>query len=224
MLTPLNRTRLVLSDPAFYANCWIQDSDFPNLQSLVIKYGNAFVDNLIMQACGQVNRITNRWWNIQDADEIFINDKATYLTYETYILKNSPINSIADLYLEINDQFIPISTQFLQIFSAERTFKILPSVFQQQQSPQIFSLVNKTTALNLWIRYNSGYTPANMPFDVKYATALLVSYYASALNNLDGISSFKTQTYAQTFTKPSENPLLLQVKEMLKPYMLFTVR
>lgn len=229
MLTPNNRTRLSFKDPSTVAGAWIQNDSYPNLSDLVDEYSQEFVDKLILQACSRINRLANRYFNSQTADEIVIDDYRFYDGYVTYVLKNAPVASITDIYLQIANTFQLVDADYNQLFSDERTIKILPNVFESVGSTTILNLQRQDyKPLNLWIRYVSGYTITDpdsnsVPEDVRFATALMVSHLASNFKNLEGVSEFRTQTYSEKRARPVDNPLLLDIKEIIQPYRLFTV-
>lgn len=223
MLTPNNRQRKVLSDPKTIGECWITSSDYPNLAALAADPAySAFVDKFIIQACQGINRLTNRYWNRQEADYIYINERFFYRDYQTYVLPNTPVNSIVDIYLQVNETFLPVDLTYLQLMTDERTMKIIPLLNYSNSVSPVANLVGDDK-LNLWIRFNSGYDKADIPEEVKYATALYVSYLVSANENLSGVKSYRSQTYSQENSTPDSNPLFLQIKDMLQDHILITV-
>lgn len=223
MLTPNNRTRLKLKNPAVIADCWISSTDYPNLVALAADatYG-AFVNKFIIQACAQINKMTNRYWNIQTADQIFMFSPQGFNQYQTYVLENRPINSITDIYLQVNETFSNVDLSYMQLFDEERTVRIYPLNIALSNLQVISDrLISQTT--NMWFRYSSGLATADVPEDIKQATAMYVNYIVNGFKDTALVASFSTQTYSQTNSKPGDNPLLLQIKDMLKPYTLISI-
>jgi hypothetical protein len=223
MLTPNNRARKVFIDPVLN-DCWITNADYPNLANLVTEYGATAVNNLIVVACARINKMCNRYFNTQQADEIFINDASYYNGYYTYVLKNSPITTIDDIYLQVNESFGAIDLSYLQVFTAERTIKVLPNVITSLTTALFASAELSTGKLNLWIRYTSGYAKADVPSNVKYATALMVEHLASGQSGNGDVVEFATQTYREKRAKSSESPLYSMIQDLIKPYKLYTAK
>lgn len=221
VLTPNGRTRLSFHNPLDINSCWITANDYPNLSVMANDpTQGAYIEKMIVTACAQINRLCNRYWNNQTADQIFVNDKDYYGGFQTYILENGPINSVTDMYLQVSNTFLQISPQYLQQFSDERTIKVFPFI-QYAGISNTFHQVDVSSKLSFWIRYNSGPDGVNVfiPEDIKYATSLMVDY----LSNPSGVISFRTQTYQQVNGTRNTNPLYDMILSLIEPYILYTV-
>lgn len=215
-LSPNNRGQVKFSGPTSFSECWL-DIDDPFLVST--SYTDAQKQTLVIRACNAINRRANAFFNKQEADEIFINDSAYYFGYQTYGLKNRPVNSITDLYLQVADSFVEISLDYIQEMDEAGVLKVLP-VPQQQQSLQISLLkLREFDKLNLWVRYDSGYDPNDIPEDIVMATVLMYNYYTGIVTNPSGATEFKTQTYSEKAgTSAKDNAVFAEIDQLLSRY------
>jgi hypothetical protein len=222
MLTPTNRGFKGFKSPTTITECWIDSGDYPNLVAFASdpKY-SPYLDKLIIQACSQINKLTNRWWNQQEADEIIIGDKIFLQGgYSTYILKNGPVISVTDLYAQLIDSFSVLSSNYLQVMQDLRTIRVLPNLQLASTSPLPILTSSNT---NVWIRYVSGYLKDDIPEDIKLATALYVTYSIVGLKNMMNLTEYSTQTYSQKNAVPTSSPVYQQILELIKPYRLMTI-
>lgn len=221
MLTPNNRTQKFFKNPATIAECWIDSTYSPQLVALVSRYGQPYVEKLIIRACARINKLCNRYFNNQEADEVFMRIKDNFYGYQTFVLQNAPINTITDVYVGYVDGFTLLDSTYFELSAAARIFKCIPlvSVISSLIGPANYY---PSEAFNLWIRYTSGYTTSNVPEDVKGCTADLAVYMATAVNS-GGLKNFSTLTYSQGNSTPDTDPLLMNIKEELAFYNLSNI-
>ena len=219
-------------DPKTIDECWITPTDFPNL----IAYSqdsqkSTILNNMIITACGAVNRLCNRKFNQQIIDEIWPNVYMYTSMYNEFTLKNRPLVEVEHVWLQIAANFSEVYSTYLQILTEESIVKILPTVMTTALVPYPFYL--KKDACNVWVEYKSGYKidrtdlqniVNDVPYDVQLATSLYVDYLYSSFDMTAGITSFKTQTYSQTGSTPDNDPKLQAIKALLRPYMLISVK
>lgn len=218
-------------DPQTIQECWIQSGAFPNL----VRYAadptlSPFLNDYIIMACAEVNRLCDRKFNKQVVDEIFANERLWFNEYRMFTLKQRPLAEVTNIWLQVVDVFSPIDLQYLQVDTSVGTIKILPtfSTYVNTTLPAVYL----STASNLWVRYEGGYAvdytdpshPINeVPFPVRMATALMVDYLFDLANVQGGVSNFRTQTYSQQNATPDQDPKLGAIKNMLKTFMLIKV-
>ena len=218
-LTPNDRAKKDFIDPV-YANCWITTTD-PMLVTNALTAPQQ--QTLIERACARINRMCNRYFNSQEADEVFINDRSYYISMQTYVLENAPLNSITDIYLQVLDQFVQITQDYIQEFSVEGVVRLLPFPESLQALSLSLDAIEAADKLNMWFRYTSGYTA--VPADVQLATAYMYNYLYSTSQNPAGIKSFRTQTTTEVYGVDSmDNPALVAIKDLLTPYMRYSVK
>lgn len=223
-LNPPGYTKVNWYDPKNITDCWIDYTTSPN----IAKYHSdttksPYLDNAIITACAAINRMCNRKFNIQQFDEIFTNETLAFRDFKIYVLKNRPLITVDNVWLNITNTFSAIDLTYLQVLTDEGIVKILPtfSVYVQTTLP----FYAYSTASNLWIRYTSGYAIADVPFDVKLATAMWVDYYFSRFNLVGGVTQFSTQTYSQTnVTGKGMDSILVSIDEMLTPYKIYSIK
>ena len=223
MLTPTGVTKHDAIDPATIADCWISSTSFPNLVAYSTDpIKSTSLNNMIIAACAGVNRICNRKFNQQIIDEIWPNMYMFTSQYNEFVLKNRPLISLDHVWLEIAANFSEVQSTYLQVMTDEAIVKILPTVMTTALTPYPFYL--KKDACNVWIEYTSGYTSADVPSQVQIATALYVDYLYGVFDAPAGIESFRTQTYSQNNATPDKDPKLTQIRDMLRPYILYSVK
>lgn len=223
-LTPNNAPKLNFYDPATVGDCWIAVSDFPNLMSYNSDPSKQpYLNNAIINACAFINKICNRKFNKQKAQEIFMNETLAFRDYKVYTLRNRPLISVSNVWLNITNTFSPIDLNFLQVLTEEGIIKILPtfSVYVQTTLP----FYAYQTASNLWVEYTSGYDKADVPMPIKLATAMYVDYLYSRFSLVGGVSNFSTQTYSQgNITKAGEDPILVSINDLIEPYIIYMTK
>jgi len=219
-LTPTGRVYKPFIDPA-YANCWITIAD-PMLVSNSLT--DAQKQTLIVRACAMINRMCNRYFNKQEADEIFINDNGQIESYCTYVLANAPIVSITDIYLQLGDTFSVLdSTDNLQLFPDDGTIRLLPQPESLVGVQGVLAWQGEYSRSNMWIRYTSGYE--TVPTDVQLATAYMYNYLYAISQNPIGIIEFKTQTTSEKYgVERRNNPLLVAIDQLLTSYKKINVK
>lgn len=215
MTTPNNREFKPLKSPSVIADCWI-DKDNPFLTNTGLT--DAQVEQLIIGACGYVNKYVGRYFNKQEADYVFINHDYSLRNFETFVLPNMPVTSITDMYLLVQAQFSEISLQYLELFQDTGAIKIIP--YPEQLTNISFNILQNTGAdkPSLWVRFTSGYEDDEVPFDVQQATAYVFNYFFAMAQDTSSIESFKTQNYTQTNATPNESPVLQNAHSILNNY------
>lgn len=216
---PNGRTILQAQNPTKISECWVNTSDYSFL---------ADVDNdVIVMACSWVNEYCDRKFNQQTVDESFITVSNRHYNYKPYVLEVRPLVSIEDIYLQINDNFLQLDLDYVQMFPEDGMFKLLPTVEDSTEIQEFVLYADAFEQVNLWVRYTGGYESANVPVEIRYATALYAKYINGMSGSLDNIASFKTQTYSETRTKATgdgqggmadPSPALAEIKSMLGKY------
>lgn len=225
-LTP-DGTKYDPKQPQLIGDCWITSTSYPNLVSYTTDpTKSAFVDQYIIDACGEINKMCNRYFNSQTIDQIFKNVVLNIRDYTTFVLDYGPLETVTNIWVEVVNSFAPIDLQFLQQLTREGIVKILPSfsVYAQTTLP-MWAL---PTSTNVWIRYIAGYHPSSgdayqIPNDIKRATALMVDYLFGLDSITPNLSSYRTQTYSETSAKANEDPILTRIESMLKPYKKYKI-
>lgn len=225
-IAPSN-TKISFKNPQTIDQCWINSRFSPMLDN----YGESYplyVDRFIISACSAVNRMCNRYFNKQQADEIFTNESLQAYFYTQITLKNKPIISVDKAWLNITGTFNEINLQYLMQATDQGTIKLLPDVAISSSIVTNQLYIGKTT--DLWVKYTSGYVTDQadvdsnnqlIPADVALATAIIAEVMLErAMSTSTGGKSFKTQTYSETSFGFEEDPKFKQAKEMLKPYKL----
>ena len=216
-------------DPVVISDCWIDSSYSPLLAQYAVTYAS-YINAFIIAACGRVNSYCNRYFNKQQVDQVYYNESLTSFSYKTFVLKNRPVVSIDNVWLNIAGTFNEINLDYLIQDVQTGYIKLLPSATISSALITTSELVQGTT--DLWVRYTSGYinsddTPANtyeqkIPEDVKLATAMIAeTLLEDSLQTADS-AEFRTQTYSQKSFKSSENPKMNRAEEMLKKYKITT--
>ena len=217
MLTPENRTFAPFLHPATIDDCWI-DTNYPFLQPNDFSIG--IKEQLIIAACAQINEMCNRYFNEQEADQVFVNKKVGN-GYVMFSLRNRPVATITDVFLQVGSQFVELNSDYFQFSPQTGVFKIFPYP-EASVSITTFLPYLPKDELNTWIRYTSGFS--SVPENVKMATALMYNYNISTYNNPSGATEFKTQTYSERLAgTPTNNPTLTQIKLLLSTYLIPTV-
>ncbi len=231
LLAPTGTTKKDFADPTSITTCWIQSSMYPNLAKYAADATKSpYLNTAIIAACAAINKMCNRKFNKQQADEIFPNETLMYRDYKTYSLKNRPIVTVDNCWVNVTNTFAPIDLNYLQLLTEEGIVKILPtfSVYVQTTLPWYAY----QTASNLWIRYTSGYavdysgghTTNEVPEPVRLATSMYVDYWFSRFELTGGVKSFSTQTYSQTSAGKGEDPILSAIEEILTPFKIYSIR
>lgn len=216
--TPNNRAYLLLVDPVDKNGCWVTQADYDFL-------ANAS-DKQIVNACARINALCKRKFNHQIADQVFYRKSYNAVDYTDLLLENIPIKNVVDVYLQVIDSFEELSTDAIQIVPESGAVSFL--AFPETVLSNIATLAREGE-YNIWFRYDSGFrinsdvdnTYPAVPENVKYATALMVRYQQSLANNFEGVLEFKTQTYSQKNSNPDNNPLLMEINELLKEYITY---
>jgi len=224
-LTP-DGTKNDPTDPQSMNDSWIQADMFPNLQ----KYArdedkSAFLDDYMLEACASVNEYCQRKFNKQVIDQIELNRGLGVTDYNVFVVRNRPLISVDNVWLNIGATFSSVGLDNLQIDTNAGVVKILPSVITQLSSNSIGAF----KSVNLWLRYTSGFNvdysdddnaENDVPRDIRRATAMYVDYLygMDGLRNQVGVKSYKTQTYAQTNASASEDPILDRIGKILDRY------
>jgi hypothetical protein len=219
-------------DPQSLDTCWIQPGMYPNL----VKWGAdstyaPYLNNAILMACAQINRMCNRKFNRQTMDQIFPDTGLVLRQYRSFVVDNVPIYQVDKAWLQVVNTFAEIDDTYFQVDEVSGLIKILPtfSTYVQTTLP-MYALMPST---NLWIRYTAGYlvdysdsnTDNEVPEPVKLATSLYVDYYFSRFNLTGGVAEFKTQTYSQkNITSKKQDPILVAIEDLIEPYKLYNVR
>lgn len=206
---------LEFTNPTNLSEAWISATTTPRLADLNTKYSSTF-ESFVLAACAFVNKHTKRYWNKQQADDIFLGAKLFYGTYNEFALTNKPVETIDTIWVQVADTFTEVDQTYLQLDKSASIIRITPTI-------NIINAVSLPTGLynnnsNLWVRYTSGYESADVPFDVKLATALYVDYLYSMDSMDGGVDSFSTQTYSQK-SGTKESPKIERVMSMLAPYI-----
>lgn len=216
--------RLLYSNPATINECWINEAYSPRLTDLDTAYPT-FFDNFVIRACARINKMCNRKFNLQQADDVFLDRSVLSYDYVTFQIKNRPVQSIDKVYIQVLDSFTEVEQNYLQLDSESGVLKVLAQVYTTAAIP--YGFYANSRSINTWVRHTSGYeitspTVNEVPDDVREATALMVSYLFE-VDQMDGTAkSYKTQTYSQTNVAGDESPKVMEIKEILQPYMLYT--
>lgn len=209
------------NDPTTIGECWITDTETYAIQQIKNDSDKSdFLDDYIIDACAEVNRICNRKFNKQVIDKIFKDQNLQTNDYINLRLWNTPIASVDKIWLQVTDTFTEINKSYTQILFNEGVIKIMPKdIFMVYGTlPPNFSRLNS----NLWIRYTGGYEIEDVPRPVKRATALMVKYLFD-LEELDGgIKSYRTQTYQQTNSDAETDPVMSQIMRLLQKYIIYS--
>lgn len=221
MATTPDGTYNTPKDPANYSECWITDNETYGLAKIKANTEKEpYLQDYIVDACAEINRICKRKFNKQTIDKIFKNQDLLVSHYITLVLDNVPIESVTNAWLQTADNFTPINTDFFQIMFDEGVVKAMPKNFFLAYSSIPPNLAPSSS--NLWVRYVGGYDIADVPRPVKRATALMVEYLFG-FESLDvGLKSFRTQTYSETYSGTEDDPVLSKIKHMLKDYINYT--
>lgn len=224
-LTP-DGTKYDPQDPTEIDECWIQSTDFPNLARYAADSTKSpYLDTMILAACAAVNRMCFRKFNMQTIDQIEIN-KGLYIgNYKTFSLNNNPVKSVTKAWFQVVDTFSEIDLTYLQLDTVSSTIKLLPTFTSYSQTSM--PLYGRDLTSNIWIRYVSGYEIDQeneineVPFEVRYATALMVDVLFAGFDIGSGIDSFSTQTYSQKNSIPDKDPAMMKITSLLKEYKVF---
>lgn len=224
--TPDGQPQKVPVDPTSITQCWVQPSDFPDIQADATK--SLILNSMIIAACAAVNRMCSRKFNQQQIDTIIKDQGIFYRDYKTFDVKNSPIVSLDNAWLQVINTFAVLDLTYLQVDVSSNWIKILPTFSVYVQSTLPFWALTPST--NVWLRATTGYavdysnpaSPINdVPSSVIMATQFYVRYLYGVMNLPAGVKSYSTQTYSQTNSTAADDPLLSTVKDMLSPYYLY---
>lgn len=216
--------------PQSIDTCWIQDNTFPNLAKYKADpVKSTYLNNTIMTACAMVDDMCNRYFLKQQTDEIFTDTILRQSKYNLFVLKNVPLITVDNVWIQVVSTFSEIGDTYLQVMPEEGIVKILPTFSTTASVPYPFYIDNTST--NVWIRYTSGYAvdysgtknANDVPYDVRLATALLVDYIFASFDIPSGVDSFSTQTYSQKNSNSSNDAILSRAKDLLKGYKLSNV-
>lgn len=222
-LTP-DGNKFDFSNPTTFDECWVDSSTSPQLAEFATDYPTYF-DSYVISACAYVNKQCNRYFNQQQADQIYLNTSFQYSDYKTFVLRNRPLATVDNVWLQITDTFTEVSTNYIQIDTLAGVVKILPDVFTA--SSAIRFPLSTRNASNVWIRYTSGYeitkvdgafTVNDVPEPIKLATAMYVSFLFEQGNMDSTAKSFKTLNYSQTNAGGMESGKLMTINNILAPY------
>lgn len=217
--------------PQSIDECWIQSDMFPNLA----KYSadpvkSTYLDNTILTACAMVDDMCNRYFLKQTIDEIFKDTSLRQSQYNTFVLANTPLVEVLNVWVQVVGTFTEITDTYSQVMDSEGIVKILPT-FSTTASVPYPHYIDKTST-NVWIRYTSGYEVDytgsedvnEVPYDIRLATALLVDYIYASFDIPSGVDSFSTQTYSQKNSSAGSDAILSRVNDLLKGYRLSNVK
>ena len=133
-------------------------------------YTNGQLDKIILRASAWVNKYCRRWFDTQKIDEY--QSGFTVRPFNprlvTVCTRNSPIQSIESIYIQVLQWFIQVQTtplegSYLQIQPDWGTFKIVPllsSAGSGTGSPIPAAILDKVPLGILWYRYTFGYGQA----------------------------------------------------------------
>ena len=218
--SPNDRGFTAFANPSTISQCWIEATD-PFLQTSGLN--NTEVEKLIIASCARVNQLCNRFFNQQEADEVFIWKPRTMGHKQKYVMQNDPVTSVTDIYMQLLDEFLEIQTsENLQVMQDDGIL-IFRNYPEELQSIQISQLaLARQQEVNIWVRYTSGYTKDDVPEDIKFATQLIFNYLSAIASMQAGVKSFKTQTYSQTSSAggsgSNADPVMTEVDNLLMPY------
>jgi hypothetical protein len=203
------------ANPSTIDDCWISETTTPKLAIYNTDY-SAYFDAFAIAACSFVNEYCNRFFNQQQADEVFLNRLMGSRQYEQFVLRNRPLISVDNVWEQITDTFNVVNLDLMQFEKATGIVKLIGDV--STVSTILPDLVFGSTSGNIFIRYTSGYT--TVPSPVVMATAMYAETLFEIDNTSSAIESFKTQTYSEKAGSLENHPKMNLIKKLLEPYVL----
>jgi hypothetical protein len=197
-------------------------------------YTNGSLDRILLQASSHVNRYCRRYFQKQTIDETYPNLTIQVSNPRLTVipLRNSPVQRINSVTVQVLKWFIPFNLEYLiQPFYEQHYYQIVPLLSTAGQGAPlgtgtpIPSVILEQSQLGIvWTNYTCGYDI--IPEDIKYATTLIAGKMIGlGKYNPLGLSSFRTQTTSQTFSKTKDdNPIDTEVAAILDPYKFATLR
>lgn len=225
MATEPSGGRKDFQDPQTFDQCWIDSTTTSKMADLSTDDNDTF-EAFVIAACAAVNKYCRRYFNQQQADDIFLDIPLNTSRYESFTLRNRPVKSIDALYLQVTNVFNTVSTEYIQIDYNSGILKVLPDFnsLVLARLPEI----DTVSSSNFWVRYTSGFeivkagggfTTNDVPKSVQIATAMYVSYLFDIQERVSGLQSFKTQTYSESNSDGNfDDPKLSAFKSLLNPY------
>lgn len=224
-------TKLNFSSPASFGECWIDATTSPAMAALSAE-NEGYFEALAISACSWVNSYTQRYFNKQQADQIFINQDLPQLEYIVFQLQNRPLITVDKVFLNIAGTFTEFNLEYIQVDTQAGVLKL---------PPDLNNLVVAATEQygtyrqsNIWVRFTSGYeierdidgafVTNDVPVEVQQATARYVQYLRDIDKRVSGVGSFKTQTYSESaFTTNQRDARLDSIYDTLKKYKQYHV-
>jgi hypothetical protein len=130
-------------------------------------YTSGQMDKAILRASAAINRYCNRWFDVQTIDEVHrgFTVKPFNPRLVTVYTRNSPINSIQSIYIQVLQWFIQVQTNplmgsYLQVEPDWGVFHIVPllsSAGSGTGSPIPAQILDKVPLGVLWSTYTFGF-------------------------------------------------------------------
>jgi hypothetical protein len=192
-----------------------------------IDYTDGTIDHALLKASSYVNRYCRRYFNKMTIDEIYPNVtiQVSNPRLTTVPLRYGPVQNINSITIQVLKWFIPFTKDYLIQHPEQRFYQIVPMISSSGTtgSPIPSVLLEQSDLGIIWTNYTFGYDV--IPEDIKHAVEVIAGQELAMLKqNPMGATSLKTGNFAITFGKNEENPVLNEVKSILNPWVLHTLR
>lgn len=189
------------------------------------EYNDGTIDELLLCASSEVNRYCRRYFQKMTIDEIYPNVTIQVANprLTTVPLKYPPVQKINTIYIQVLKWFIKFELTYLIQHPQQRFYQIVPliSCAGTTGAPIPSVLLEQSQLGIIWTNYTFGYDI--IPEEIKCAVALIAGkFWGTAKQNPLGLNNLRTGNL--TLGWGEYNPINEEVKRMLDPYKLITIR
>lgn len=193
-----------------------------------VDYLDGTLDHALLKASSSVNRICRRYFQKMTVDEIYPNVTIQVSNPRLTVvpLRYGPVQRINTITIQVLKWFIPFTLDYLIQHPEQRFYQIVPMISSAGTtgSPIPSVLLEQSDLGIIWTNYTFGYDI--IPEDIKHAVEVIAGHELAMLRqNPMGAIQFKTGTLSMSFSGNEEqDPVLADVKRMLEPWKLHTLR
>ncbi len=190
-------------------------------------YIDGTIDHALLKASSHVNRYCRRYFQKMTIDEIYPNVtiQVSNPRLTTVPLRYGPVQKINTIYIQVLKWFIKFELTYLIQHPEQRFYQIVPMISSAGTTgtPIPSVLLEQSDLGMVWTNYTFGYDI--IPEDIKHAVEVITGQELAMMKqNPMGATSFGTGTFKITFGTKEQNPVLEEVRSLLNPWVLHTIR